>query len=77
MTKQELKNNLENVIYKSFELYVNDFIILRFGYSSVDNTIYVTNTEHFSPADGYLFTEENIDKLVEQTFENNHELQGA
>lgn len=77
MTKQELKNNLENVIYKPFVLYVNDFIILRFGYDSVDNTINVRNTEHFSPADYYLFTEENIDKLVEQTFENNHELQGA
>jgi len=77
MTKQELKNNLENVIYKPFELYVNDFIILRFGYDSVDNTINVRNTEHFAPADYYLFTEENIDKLVEQTFENNHELQGA
>ena len=77
MTKQELKNNLENVIYKPFELYVNDFINLRFGYDSVDNTINVRNTKHFSSADYYLFTEENIDKLVEQTFENNYELQGA
>ena len=77
MTKQELKNNLENVKNKSFELYVNDFINLRFWYDSVDNTINVTNTEYFAPADSYLFTKANIDKLVEQTFENNYELQGA
>jgi len=63
MTKQELKNNLEKVIYKSFNLYVNDVINLRFGYDSVDNTINVRNTEHFSPADYYLFTEENIEKV--------------
>jgi len=63
MTKQELKNNLENVKNKSFELYVNDFINLRFYYDSVDNTINVSNTEHFAAADYYLFTEENIEKV--------------
>ena len=77
MTKQELKNELSNVKNESFELYVNEVINLRFWYDSEDNTINVRNTEHFSTADSYLFTEENIDKLVEQTFENNHELQGA
>ena len=77
MTKQELKNKLSNVKNESFELYVNEVINLRFWYDSVDNTINVRNTEHFSTADSYLFTEENIDKLVEQTFENNYELQGA
>jgi len=77
MTKQELKNKLSNVKNESFELYVNDFINLSFFYDKKDNTINVTNTKHYSSADYYLFTQENIDKLVEQTFENNYELQGA
>ena len=77
MTKQELKNELSNVKNKSFELYVNNVINLIFWYDSEDNTINGRNTEHFTTAYSYLFTEENIDKLVEQTIENNYELQGA
>ena len=77
MTKQELKNELSNVKNESFELYVNEVINLRFWYDNEDNTINVRNTENFSSADYYLFNEYNIDKLVEQTFENNYELQGA
>jgi hypothetical protein len=63
MTKQELKNNLENVKNKSFELYVNEFINLEFWYDIEDNTINVKNTEHYASADYYLFTEENIKKV--------------
>ena len=63
MTKQELKNKLSNVKNESFELYVNDFINLSFFYDKKDNTINVNNNEHFSPADYYLFTEENIEKV--------------
>lgn len=77
MSKQELKNKLENLKNKSFALFINTDINLSFSYDSEDNTINVINIFHYSSADYYFFTKENIDKLVEQTFENNHELQGA
>tara|TARA_R110000787_G_scaffold137079_1_gene249791 strand:+ start:417 stop:635 length:219 start_codon:yes stop_codon:yes gene_type:complete len=63
MTKQDFKHKLSNVKNESFELYVNDVINLSFYYDKEDNTINVNNTEHYSSADYYLFTDENIEKV--------------
>ena len=74
MNKQTLSKKLINVKNQSFELYINDFINLLFYYEKKDNTINISNTYHYSVGDYYQFNITNINKIVSQIFENNHEL---
>ena len=74
MNRETLSKNLINIKKQSFELYINDFINLLFYYDKKDNTINILNTYHYSNADYYKFNISNINKIVSQTFENNHEL---
>ena len=73
-TKEIVANNLINLKKSAFYLYINEDINLLFYYDKKDNTINVSNEYHFSSSDYYKFNIENINKLVNQTFENNHEL---
>ena len=74
MNRETLSKKLINVKNQSFELYVNDFINLLFYYEKKDNTINISNTYHYSVGDYYQFNIGNINKIVSQIFENNHEL---
>ena len=74
MNRETFSKNLINIKKQSFELYINDFINLLFYYGKKDNTINILNTCHYSSADSYKFNITNINKIVSQTFENNHEL---
>ena len=77
ITKKELKSKLLQIKDVSFLLRINDYILLNFFYDEKDNAIGVSNIDYYSPADWYEFNEKSIDELVNLTFENNHELQGA
>ena len=74
MNKETLSKKLINIKKQSFELYINDFINLLFYYDKKDNTINISNTCHYSSSDCYQFNISNINKIISQTFENNHEL---
>ena len=73
-TREIVTNSLINLKKSDFYLYINEDINLLFYYDKEDNTINVSNEYHFSSSDYYKFNIENINKLVNQTFENNHEL---
>lgn len=73
-TREIVANSLINIKKSDFYLYINEDINLLFYYDKEDNTINVSNEYHFSNSDYYKFNIENINKLVDQTFENNHEL---
>ena len=73
-TREIVTNSLINLKKSDFYLYINEDINLLFYYDKEDNTINVSNDYHFSSSDYYKFNIENINKLVNQTFENNHEL---
>ena len=73
-TREIVTNSLINLKKSDFYLYINEDINLLFYYDKEDNTINVSNEHHFSSSDYYKFNIENINKLVNQTFENNHEL---
>tara|TARA_R110000782_G_scaffold75014_1_gene149821 strand:+ start:145 stop:375 length:231 start_codon:yes stop_codon:yes gene_type:complete len=74
MTREILAQKLINIKKESFALYINDSINLSFHYDKQDNTINVSNIFHYSSADYYIFNIDNINKIINQTFENNHEL---
>jgi hypothetical protein len=74
LTEKQLSNKLINIKKNSFNVYINDYINLLFYYDKKDNSINITNTNHFSCGDSYKFSIENINKIVVETFENNHEL---
>jgi len=74
MTKEILAQKLINIKKQSFELYINDSINLSFFYDKQDNTINISNIFHYSSADYYIFNIDNINKIVNKTFENNYEL---
>lgn len=74
VTRDILSNGLINLKKSDLYLYINEDINLLFYYDKEDNTINVSNECHFSSSDYYKFNIENINKLVNQTFENNHEL---
>ena len=73
-TRENLANNLINIKKYDFYLYINEDINLWFYYDKEDDTINISNVLHFSSSDYYKFSITNINKLVNQTFENNHEL---
>jgi hypothetical protein len=73
-TRENLANKLINIKKSEFYLRINDDINLLFYYVKEDNTINVSNVLHFSNADYYKFSIVNINKLVNQTFQNNKEL---
>jgi hypothetical protein len=74
LTKKQLANQLINIKNNSFNIYINDYINLLFYYDKEDDSINITNTYHYSCGDSYKFSIENINKIVTETFENNHEL---
>ena len=73
-TRENLANNLINIKKSEFYLYINEDINLLFYYDKEDDTINISNEYHFSSSDYYKFSITNINKLVNQTFENNYEL---
>jgi hypothetical protein len=74
LTEKQLANQLINIKKNSFNVYINDYINLLFYYDKKDDSINITNINHFSCGDSYRFSIENINKIVTETFENNHEL---
>ena len=74
VTRENLANNLINIKKSDFYLYINQDINLLFYYDKKDDTINISNICHFSSSDYYKFSITNINKLVNQTFQNNHEL---
>ena len=74
VTRDILSNGLINLKKSDLYLYINEDINLLFYYDKEDNTINVSNEYHFSSSDYYKFNIKNINKLVDQTFKNNYEL---
>ena len=73
-TREIVTNSLINLKKSDLYLYINEDINLLFYYDKEDNTINVSNERHFSSSDYYKFNITNINKLVDQTFKNNYEL---